>query len=363
MHDWTLNRLSPTDARVVWDGLEGAAPDNPFLSRAWFDCLVAAAGDRVAPELWQAAAPDGRESIAALHRARARRSRVIPSRVLHLNATGDPELDRLTLEHNGLVGAVAHEPEALRALVEGLLAAATDWDELALDWMTRERWDAVEAQLNGLGLEARVVDVRPHYYVDLRSLDGLEAYLAGLSRNTRYQIRRAMRGFGDGEGLRVESAEDAPRAREWFAAMVEWHQAEWNARGKSGAFASPFMRAFHECLIENGTGSGLARMLRVQGVHGPVGYLYNLGGGGYVCNYQSGFHYHEDPKLKPGLVCHALAIGQAAEQGLARYDLLMGDSQYKRSLANGQGEMLQIRLQRPRWRFRVERGLRRLLHR
>lgn len=363
MNDWTLQWPATTAALEAWEQLDAGFPRNPFLTHDWFVCLSAAGGDRVRPEPVQIKATDGRAWIATLHRARTRRSRAIPVRGLYLNETGQPELDRLTLEHNGLAGDASQEPEALRALLCDLLARDGHWDELVLGWVAGDYWAMLEPALAGLGLHSEIVDSRPFHFVDLRFLDGLEGYLAELSRNARYQIRRAMRGYGGEADLVVETATQADQALEWFRSLVDWHQSEWNARGRPGAFASRFMRAFHECLIARGTSTGLTRMLRVRGPSGPIGYLYNLAAGSYVCNYQSGFRYSEDPKLKPGLVCHTLAIGQAAAEGLERYDLLMGDSQYKRSLANGRGEMLQVRLQRPRWRFRLERGLRRLLRR
>lgn len=360
MHDWRLSRLSLDDAGTAWAALDARAPAVPFLTHGWFRCLLAAADGGVIPEPVQLTGPAGQQLMAALYRRGALRSRIIPSRVVYLNETGDAELDRVTLEHNGLAGDTAHEPEALRALLEHLLAQGPEWDEFSLGWLAAERWAVLERALQGLALQPEVVDRKPFHFVDLQGLGGLEDYLAGLSRNTRYQIRRAMRGYGGEDALTVERATGSEQALKWFRAMVEWHQEEWTARGKPGAFASTFMRDFHECLITRGAPDGRAQVLRVQGVDGPVGYLYNLAAGGYICNYQSGFRYSDDPKLKPGLVCHAQAIGLAAAQGFARYDLLMGDSQYKRSLGNGQGEMLQVRLRRPRWRFRVEHTLRKL---
>ncbi|WP_019625800.1 GNAT family N-acetyltransferase [Thioalkalivibrio sp. ALJT] len=358
-----MSRVSLEEARALWPALDIREPGVPFLTYAWFDCLRQAAGGRVRAEPVQVTGPAGQAAFAALYRRRALRSRVIPVRVVHLNETGDASYDRLTLEHNGLAGQAGRGPQALHELLRDLLQQDPGWDEFSLGWLAATRWTGLEPALEGLDLRPVVADRKAFHYVDLQGMSGPDDYLAGLSRNTRYQIRRAMRGYGGEAALKVEPAASVEQALEWFRAMVNWHQAEWNARGKPGAFSDRFMRDFHECLIARGTTDGLAQVLRVQGADGPVGYLYNLAAGDYVCNYQSGFRYRDDPKLKPGLVCHALAIGRAAALGFARYDFLMGDSQYKRSLGNGQGEMVQVRLQRPRWRFRLERVLRRLVRR
>ena len=358
MNDWSLSRLSIAAARAAWCELEVRAPRTPFLTHAWFEALAAVAGERAGLSCYGIGDRAGAQAFGCIGRRRVRRARVISSRALFLNETGDPELDRLTLEHNGLAGPVATEPMALHALLTGLLESESGWDELSLGWVAAERWEALRPALADLPLRAEVVDRKAYYYVDLDGMQGLEDYLASLSRNTRYQIRRAIRGYGDEDRVVLEPAADPEQAAAWFRALVDWHQAEWNARGRPGAFASDFMRRFHEHLVVHGAASGAAQVLRVSGPEGAFGYLYNLQAGDYVCNYQSGLRYSDDPKLKPGLVCHALAIGRAAAQGCGRYDLLMGDSQYKRSLANGAGEMLQVWLQRPRLRFRLERTLR-----
>ena len=51
---------------------------------------------------------------------------------------------------------------------------------------------------------------------------------------------------------------------------------------------------------------------------------------------QSGLAYHEDRRLKPGLVCHTLAIEHHLLRGSREYDFLGGEAQpvqYKRSLS------------------------------
>lgn len=357
MQDWNLSPLSIAAARDAWRELEAYAPRTPFLSHAWFDALVSVAGERAGLACYRIEAGAGMRAFGCIGRRRVRRAQVIPSRTLFLNQTGDPELDRLTLEHNGLAGSEETEPMALHALLTELLENDAGWDELSLGWLSAERWQALAPALADLPLHVNVIDRKPCYYVALDGIRGLDDYLAGLSRNTRYQIRRAIRGYGNGGSVRLEQAKDPEQAATWFRALVSWHQATWNARGRTGAFAGDFMQRFHEHLVVHETVSGAARVLRISGPEEPLGYLYNLHAGDYVCNYQSGFRYSEDPKLKPGLVGHALAIGRAATDGCGRYDFLMGDSQYKRSLANGVTEMLQIRLQRPRLRFRLERAL------
>jgi len=68
-----------------------------------------------------------------------------------------------------------------------------------------------------------------------------------------------------------------------------------------------------------------------------AGYLYNFVHDGWVAAYQSGFDFGPDAdRLRPGLVCHLMAIQHYAGAGMRRYDFLGGEARYKRSLANAE---------------------------
>ena len=83
---------------------------------------------------------------------------------------------------------------------------------------------------------------------------------------------------------------------------------------------------------------------------------------GRVLFYQSGFAAFDDPRIKPGYVCHAAAIEHAAAAGHAIYDFLGGDGRYKQSLATDETQLAWVRVQRPRLRFAIEDRLRRAAH-
>jgi CelD/BcsL family acetyltransferase involved in cellulose biosynthesis len=88
--------------------------------------------------------------------------------------------------------------------------------------------------------------------------------------------------------------------------------------------------------------------------------LYNFIEAGKVSYYQSGLVYRDDPRLKPGLVAHALTIQRAADAGLREYDLLAGDYRYKRSLATASRDLVWLRLERGNLKTRTIAALRAL---
>ena len=89
-----------------------------------------------------------------------------------------------------------------------------------------------------------------------------------------------------------------------------------------------------------------------------IGYLYNFLWRGTVYCYQSGFRYSTaEAKLKPGLVCHSLAIDYNRENGRSVYNFLAGDSRYKRSMSTDTHKLTWLILQRRRLRFRFENAM------
>ena len=127
---------------------------------------------------------------------------------------------------------------------------------------------------------------------------------------------------------------------------------------KYAPFANPFFERFHRALITDLFAAEQVQLLRICAGGRPIGYLYNLVQGGRVHNYQSGFAYGPDARLKPGLVSHALAVEHNLARGASCYDFMAGDSRYKRSLATGTDHLVWLVVQRSRLKFRLEHALR-----
>jgi len=175
------------------------------------------------------------------------------------------------------------------------------------------------------------------------------AWFGRRGANTRQQMRRADRGYAAFGPLQIGRAETEDEAHAWLDEMAVLHQATWRARGRPGAFADPFFARFHHELIRRGMRRDEIDMCRVTAGPRLVGILYNYRFRGRVLAYQSGFAYDPvQPRLKPGLICHRLAIEHAAADGIAVYDFLAGDARYKRSLADD-AEAMQWLLAAPCW--------------
>jgi CelD/BcsL family acetyltransferase involved in cellulose biosynthesis len=190
-------------------------------------------------------------------------------------------------------------------------------------------------------------------------------YLSLLGSNTRSQIRKARKLYGERGPLVHDVASSPAEARAFFDELVDLHRRSWAERGNAGAFI-PYVLRFHQRLIERRFAAGEIRLHRVRAGDRTIGCLYNFVWQDTASFYQSGLAYEPDSKLKPGLMCHALAIDHDAKAGLRCYDFLGGDSRYKRALATDARTLVWLRIQKPRVRFFAEdaaRGLRNRLRR
>ena len=318
----------------LWQGLQEAAGASAFQCWAWVGCL---AGERYPDPVLVQAHRDGVLHGLALFNRRGGR--------LWLHEGGDPVLDSVFIEHNGPL--VLPGP-ARDAVLDAMLRFARRGRQVVLSGVD----GAVAASANRVGgVYGRQDRVAPCVRFD--AVPPGTDYLAGLSANTRQQLRRSARAYGD---LALDRAGTEQQALMYLDGLIDLHQTSWRDRGKPGAFAAPEVRRFHGAMMGRGVASGMVDLLRIRTGADVVGYLYNLRAAGWVCAYQSGFDYAAAPRHgKPGLTCHHLAIEAARADGAACYDFLGGMDRYKESLANARQTLHWLRIGPP-WHPRVWMG-------
>jgi hypothetical protein len=289
-------------------------------------------------------------------RHRQTRRSVIASRGFYLHETGDPQFDAITMEYNGFLVQRDRSEEIIRAFLDYLVDVVTDCDEFYLSGVGT----SYEKFAADTGLTVYCRRRSPCHYVDLVDLrDHEKGSFPYLSANSRSQLRRAIRLYEKRGHLSVELPPSIDTALHFWEELIEFHQSYWRKRGQPGAFSNPFFEALHRHLIVSHFDEGKVQLLRFSASSEPLGYLYNFVHQGRVYNYQSGFRYESDNKLKVGLVTHALAIQHYVDNGYVIYDFMAGDRRYKRSFATGQSELVWLVLQRPLVRFQLERLARR----
>ena len=303
----------------LWRDLERRASCSFFQSWAWTGCL---AEERFAePWLLRARRNDKLVGLALFNRG----PRAGLSRPILLGESGRPDLDSIFIEHNGLL-LDRCEPADLAALC---------WSAVAekfgnAKWLINGTTETAAFPADRI---ARIRARRPAPYLDLSAdSDPLDRF----SANTRQQLRRSLRAWEEIGPLTFDIA-SFDRAAAYLDALADLHQRYWVGRGKPGAFAEPFFGRFHHALLKRASDRQSVDLIRVSAGDRVAGYLYNFVHDGWVFAYQSGFDFGPDAKqLRPGMVCHLMAIQHYAQAGMRRYDFLGGEARYKRSLANAE---------------------------
>jgi CelD/BcsL family acetyltransferase involved in cellulose biosynthesis len=314
----------------LWLDLERRAGGSFFQSWAWTGCLAA---ERF-PDPWLLTARRGGTVVGLGLFNRGQSGRLGLSRPLLLGETGRAEVDTIFIEHNGLLLDRDEGEELARICWAALNRSGIG----AAKWILSGVSPALRATLPD-DRHTRIVAHRPAPYFDLAGSD--MPVIDRLSANSRQQLRRSLRGWERIGPLKLDIAEDGDRAEMFLDELAVFHQRYWNGRGKPGAFAAPFFRQFHRALLERPAAGQSVDLIRVAAADRIIGYLHNFVHDGWVAAYQSGFDFGPDADaLRPGLICHLLAMEHYRRAGMRLYDFLGGEARYKRSLANAETELL-----------------------
>ncbi|MFY7913823.1 MAG: GNAT family N-acetyltransferase, partial [Rubrivivax sp.] len=246
---WKVS-LQPIEDRLAleseWRTLEQRSFASFFLSWDWVGVLLDNVHGRGAPRVLRIKAGSELKGLALLWSSEQRRQHgLIRSRSLHLNETGCPEFDRITMEHNGILTAAGDEKNALSAAIHHL-ATAPNWDECFLSGLDEALARHVDETMPLRQLWHHRRWTKRYHFVDLDAVRQSGGdYLDSLSNTSRYQARRALKGYAAAGPLQCRRATSAQEALDWLEDLMRLHQAHWNDRGQPGAFSSDFTRRFH----------------------------------------------------------------------------------------------------------------------
>ena len=330
----------------LWRTLDGSAGHSFFASWAWLGPWLRTIPTDFTPQLIRAE-KDAKTIAAALLVPRRKKHGLGRVRQFHFNSTGEAAFDCVTTEYTDFSGPGTSDPALWPAFLDWF-AGQRQTDELFVPGVAAERIAEVPTAKRVLEFKR---NVRAYRAIELPAIleSGIEARL---SRNSRQQLRRSMRGYLEMGPLRIDEAHSVETALTYFMALKELHIRSWTERGKPHAFRYPFFEKFHRELIESGIRDGSVQLLRVTAGDQIVGYLYNFRRGKHVYAYQSGFNSREG--FRPGYVCHALAISHAASQGAEVYDFLAGDNRLKQTFGDSRYVMSWCTYRQPKLRFRAE---------
>ncbi len=353
--------VTPLCAEVVsqlqrdWLNLESCADNSFFVSWAWVSAWITT----LATDVYVVSARynDVLVGLGTLQYGCQKRHRVCQVKSVHLNHCGSIEKDQIWPEFNGFIVARGYEAPVYRAVLKHLKSYS--WEELYSGVVTNSTGDRFKYA--EVGLWYRVVWHSKGFRVDLSRLadNGSDSYLASLSRNTRGQIRRTRKKLETAGKLERSQARTMQEAVEMLSVIGDLHKDKW---GCQSGFNNPHFVTFHEYLVRTSFDKGLIDITVLKFNGEIVAGLYNFIYKNTVYFYLSGIKHFDDNQLNIGLLIHALAIQQCAEDQRGSYDFMGGDMRYKRSLANDSYDLEIVVLEKASLFFCVEHMARRVKH-
>ncbi len=315
--DWHDPRLR------VWPALAAACPPaSVFTTRTW-------------AEAWHRhIAPEAELAVLLLTTAEGRAAGLLPACVQR--AQGVRWLTFLGREvvsgdHLDLLCADEDRAACLAAVTHYVLRAA-DLDGLRLGELHRDgpmhAFLRAWAPARGLTYVEREPQIVP-----FAALPGtFEEFVAGLSGNMRYHVRRRTRqALAAGARLRTVCAAAAVDAA--LLDLVRLHGRRWARDGQAGNFRNPRKVAMLRAVCGELARTGAARASLVETDDGRGGWrtaavLLSFHWNRTAYFYQMGWD-PETALVSPGVVVMAESIADAIRCGCTRYDFLRGAEDYK----------------------------------
>jgi CelD/BcsL family acetyltransferase involved in cellulose biosynthesis len=267
---------------------------------------------------------------------------------LELLASGEDAADEICSEYLGPIVASGRESEVMGAIAGRLAEDRAAWEEIvlpALDGQSpavKEIEPAMRAR--GFGCASKVAGQCPYIALPKR----WEDYLAALSSDDRYMVKRSLRDFERwaGKSAKVEVATSHDDLVRGKAILHRLHEHRWEAGGQHGVFASPVFRRFHDLLMPALLDRGELDLRWLVANGEPVGVSYSIVNDNRLYFYQGGRATEVPKGVRPGIVLHLYAIQAAIEAGRLEYDFLAGDARYKQQLATGSRPLIELRVTR-----------------
>jgi hypothetical protein len=246
-----------------------------------------------------------------------------------LHKSGNTKEDQTWIEHNTFLLHKDYEQQLSNEICQAL-AKIQSIDDIKIGLSSPHFIDT----LNFTGFKFRTELSSPGYLANLADFTTLEDYLASLSKNTRYHIKRSIKLLNQQSPLRLALALDTDEKDKVLKSIADLHRVKWRSTVYGSGFDNPCFYAFHQALIQDNQSSQNCRLYTLYQNDTALGHVYLLTQGDRWTFYLSALNFNPDNRIKVGLVIHCLIIEQAIKQGVMVYDFLAGEAQYKNSLSN-----------------------------
>jgi len=312
---------------AVWNPLlSQSSSDNIFLTWEWVSNWWRVYGHD--KELRVLVLKDKNEDIVAIAPLYVRRKKIFKSfsinEVRFLGTGEDVSPDYLDL-----IIMKDREEEAINAFIK-YISGKDGWDVLNLTDMlsTSLSYAILEKAASGNGLIVERSECATCPYIKIPS--SWEDYMAGLSKNMRYNVKRRIHNLEKNFKARYFIWQDIEGLQNAMERLALLHNRRWEEKSSNHSFSSKEYNTFHQTVAKEFALKGWLQLSCLELDSEIVGILYDYRYKNKIYYYQAGF----DPsfyKYSVGLVLRAYVIQKAIEDGIEEIDLLKGgyDHKYK----------------------------------
>jgi CelD/BcsL family acetyltransferase involved in cellulose biosynthesis len=256
-----------------------------------------------------------------------------------------------------VIAAPEDREEAVAAVATALGQRDCEWDALVVDKLPEGSTTEAALRSAGLRLEHRTRLPSPRIALP----ETFDAYLAGLSKNRRWRMRRNLKAIDSGE-LTVRTISDPVELREalerWQALRVEW----WEKREREmlGEHGSEQFLAFTQDVVLALIPSERAVVWEVSDREQLIGVTINFLDESTFYYWLWGFDARFE-ELRPGHTLIAYSIRWSIETGRRYFDFMIGGESYKYDYAPEDHGVLSMIVGNDRLRSRAALGSSRLI--
>lgn len=245
-------------------------------------------------------------------------------------------------------------PTIIRTLIDGLDSFRNEWDMADLEDLDPKSL-FIQAMQELRQDEVEIAEGARISYVNLPGT--FDDYLAKLSSNRRWKLRRGRKKLFERTGYRFHVVTTEAELEQYFPDLVRLHRDRWEGRSDDIGFSTKTYLDFHREVMAKMLKQDCLRLMLLIGDEGAIAanYCYRWRGGFYF--FQGGFAKDYE-SLRIGEVLMGHAIEQATIEGMQVFDMLRGEHDYKKSLMDKVRIRAHLRLNQPTFRARSYRTLR-----
>lgn len=325
--------VSEDELRSVWVKLSNNA--NAFLSWSWVKSYMSLSSNK---KILLTAKVDSEIVGAGLICIRQKKYfGLFGINQWFLNRYGLEDLDQMWIENNDFLISDINKDQIRSAFLEYILSLKSV-NEFVLGLTDLRIINSLYKKAQKTHIEIDSIG----YRVNLRNLNSLNDYLESVSKNTRSQINRTRKLLTETAPLLLEEAKSANQKTDYFAKAGEIHLKRWCHSPQGSGFSNSHFISFHKQLLNEETKYNITKIFKLSSEDTCFGYIYILTENNTWLFYLSAINFHDDNRIKIGLLFHSMIIELAIQENIDTYDFLAGEAQYKKSLSNTEPYVQQL---------------------